>query len=129
VPGPRSYINVLLSAYTSVDIAAIRDAIRSLVRHVLSGSILFEHDPDEVYFWLSSLPVGLRSPDAETPDGTPLSNEQPAVVNFLDDCIQLCLKAPYDYIEGLHISGPDSATTKIHQLGGNALSPLLATVM
>ncbi|KAH9963282.1 ribosome 60S biogenesis N-terminal-domain-containing protein [Russula dissimulans] len=127
--GPRSYINVLLSAYTSVDIAAIRDAIRSLVRHILSGSILFEHDPDEVYFWLSSLPVGLRPPDAETPDGTPLLNEQLAVVNFLDDCIQLCLKAPYGYIEGLHTSNSDSATAKIHQLGGNALSPLLATVM
>jgi len=108
---------------------AIRDEIRSLVRHVLSESILFEHDPEEMYFWLSSLPIGVRPLDAETPDGTPLLNEQAAVVNFLDDCIHLCLKAPYGYIEALHAASSDPTATSSYQHGGDSFSPLLATVM
>jgi nucleolar pre-ribosomal-associated protein 1 len=75
------------------------------------------------------LPIGVRPLDAETPDGTPLLNEQTAVVNFLDDCIHLCLKAPYGYIEGLDALSSDSTTASGYQHGGNTLSPLLATVM
>ncbi|KAI0254170.1 ribosome 60S biogenesis N-terminal-domain-containing protein [Lactifluus subvellereus] len=127
--GSRSYINILLSAYTSIDVIAIRDAIRSLLRHILSGSILFEHDPEEIYFWLSSLPTSARSLDAETPDGTPLLNEQTAVINFLDDCIQLCLKTPYGYIEELAPPSSDSTTISDHQGGNTPPSPLLATVI
>ena len=73
--------------------------------------------------------MGVRPLDAETPDGTPLLNEQTAVVNFLDDCIQLCLKAPYGYIEGLGVLCSESAITGGDQHGRNGLSPLLATVM
>jgi nucleolar pre-ribosomal-associated protein 1 len=69
------------------------------------------------------LPTGARPLDAESPEHTPLLNEQVAVVNFLDDCVQLCLKAPYGYIDKLRF--PDSETIG----GGNALSPLLATVL
>lgn len=108
---------------------AIRDEIRSLVRHVLSESILFEHDPEEIYFWLSSLPIGVRPLDTETPDGTPLLNEQAAVVNFLDDCIHLCLRAPYGYIEELHTASSDSIAASAYQHGESFFSPLLATVM
>jgi len=108
---------------------AIRDEIRSLVRHVLSESILFEHDPEEIYFWLSSLPTGVRPLDAETPDGTPLLNEEAAVVNFLDECIHTCLRAPYGYIEELHAASSDSTATSSYKHGENSFSPLLATVM
>jgi nucleolar pre-ribosomal-associated protein 1 len=108
---------------------AIRDEIRSLVRHSLSDSILFEHDPEEVYFWLLSLPMGIRPLDAESPDGTPLLNEQTAVVNFLDDCIHLCLKAPYGYIEGLGVLYSDSTAAGGYQHRRSELSPLVATVM
>ncbi|KAI9512767.1 ribosome 60S biogenesis N-terminal-domain-containing protein [Russula earlei] len=125
----RSYISVLLSAYISIDVITIRDAIRSLVRHVLSRSILFEHDPDEIYFWISSLPIGFRALDAEAPDDTSLLNEQAAVVNFLDDCIQLCLREPYGYIEESHTLNSDSTTANIQYFGGNAFSPLVMTVM
>jgi len=127
--GTRSYINILLSAYASVHVIAIQDEIKSLVQHILSESILFEHDPEEIYFWLSSLPIGVRPLDAETPDGTPLLDEQVAVINFLDDCIHLCLRAPYGYIEGLSASSSDSITASGYQHGGNALSPLLGTIM
>jgi nucleolar pre-ribosomal-associated protein 1 len=129
VLGNHSHINILLGAYASVDVMAIRDEIRSLVRHVLSECILFEHDPEEIYFWLSSLPIGLRPLGAETPAGTPLSNEQAAVVNFLDDCIHLCLRAPYGFIEGLHAASSDPTAASSYQHGAYSLSPLLATIM
>ncbi len=90
---------------------------------------MFEHDPEEVHFWLSSFPIGARPLDAESPKGTPLLNEQAVVVNFLDDCVQLCLKAPYGYIEELRTSSSETAATDNCQIGGNTLSPLLATIM
>jgi nucleolar pre-ribosomal-associated protein 1 len=121
--GHRSYISILLMAYVSVNITAVRDAIRSLLQHIFSGSILFEHDPEEIYFWLSSLPIGARPLDAKSPEHSPLLNEQVAVVNFLDDCVQLCLKAPYGYIEEIRF--PNSKAIA----GRNDLSPLLATVL
>jgi nucleolar pre-ribosomal-associated protein 1 len=116
-------------AYASANITAVRDAIGSLVQHIFSGSILFEHDPEEVYFWLSSLPIDARPLDAESPEHTPFLNEQAVVVKFLDDCIQVCLKTPYGYIEELCNSSSETTTANNYQLGGNALSPLLATVM
>jgi nucleolar pre-ribosomal-associated protein 1 len=129
VVGSRSYISILLTAYSSVDITAIRDTIRSLVQHIFSGSILFEHDPEEVHLWLSSLPIGARPFDAESPGGTLLFNERSAVVDFLDDCIQLCLKAPYGYIEELSTSSSETTAANDYQPGGNTLSPLLAAVI
>ena len=116
-------------AYASANITAVRDAIGSLVQHIFSGSILFEHDPEEVHFWLSSLPIDPRPLDAESPEHTPFLNEQAPVVKFLDDCIQLCLKSPYGYIEELCTSSSETTTANGYQLGGTALSPLLATVM
>ena len=95
----------------------------------MSGSILFEHDPEEVHFWLSSLPVSARPFDAESPDGAVLFNERTAVVNFLDDCVQLCIKAPYGYIEELANSSSETTTANGYQPGGTTLSPLLATVI
>jgi nucleolar pre-ribosomal-associated protein 1 len=56
-------------------------------------------------------------------------NEQTAVVNFLEDCVQLCLKTPYHYIEELCVPSSEISTAKGFQLGGNTPSPLLATVM
>jgi nucleolar pre-ribosomal-associated protein 1 len=75
------------------------------------------------------LPIDARPPDAESPERTPLLNEQAAVVNFIDDCVRLCLKTPYGYIEELCTSSSETTTANGYQLGGNALSPLLATVM
>lgn len=99
------------------------------MQHIFSGSILFEHDPEEVHLWLSSLPIGARPLDAEGPDGTLLFNERAAVVNFLDDCVQLCLKAPYGYIEELSNFNSETVSASGYQPGGNAPSPLLATVI
>ena len=46
--GTHSYINILLSAYVSIGVIAVRDVIRALLWCLLSESILFEHDPEEV---------------------------------------------------------------------------------
>jgi len=75
------------------------------------------------------LPIGARSFDAESPEGTLLFNERAAVVNFLDDCVQLCLKAPYGYIEELSNFSSETTTANGYQPGGNTPSPLLATVI
>ena len=102
--------------------------IGALLRRLLSESILFEHDPEEVYFWLSSLPIGTPSRGTGTPDEAPLLEEQTAVISFLDDCIQLGLKMPYGYIEEITVLSRGS-TVNNYQDGGNASSPLLATIM
>jgi nucleolar pre-ribosomal-associated protein 1 len=79
--------------------------------------------------WLSSLPIGARPFDAESPESTLLFDERAAVVSFLDDCVQLCLKAPYGYIEELSNSSSETTTANCYQPGGNTPSPLLATVI
>jgi nucleolar pre-ribosomal-associated protein 1 len=75
------------------------------------------------------LPIGTRPFDAESPEVPILINERAAVVNFLDDCVQLCLKAPYGYIEELSNSSSETTTANDYQPGGSILSPLLATVV
>ena len=86
--------------------------------------------PEESPFLaISSLPIGARPFDAESSEGTLLSNERAAVVNFLDDCVQLCLKAPYGYIEELSNSSSEITTANGYQPGGSTPSPLLATVI
>ena len=127
--GTRSYVYILLSAYVSIGVIAVRDVIGALLRRLLSESILFEHDPEEVYLWLSSLPIGTPSKGTGTPDEAPLLDEQTAVISFLDDCIQLGLKMPYGYIEEITVLSRGSTMNNNYQDGGNAPSPLLATIM
>jgi len=127
--GTRSYINILLSAYVSISVVGVRDVIGTLLRRLLSESILFEHDPEEVYFWLSSLPLSARSKGTGPPNCTLLLDEQNAVISFLDDCIQVGLKMPYGYIEEIADLSHGPTANNDYQDGGNAPSPLLAAIM
>ena len=77
----------------------IRDVSGAVLSHLLSSSVLFEHDATEIGFWLQSLPRLERSSNAEAPDGTKLSNDVDGVVALLEECIQRCLKTPYKYVE------------------------------
>ncbi|KAI0030390.1 ribosome 60S biogenesis N-terminal-domain-containing protein [Vararia minispora EC-137] len=88
----------------------------------IAVDILFQHDADEVHCWLGSLPVLSRTSDAESPDGTVLGDEQEAIITFLDDCFQRCIKTPYRYLDELEALNEDA---------GNAfqLSPLVMTVL
>lgn len=62
----------------------------------LTGSLLFQHDIDEVSLWLDALP----STDA---DGEDEDEDEDAsiTISFLDDCAQRYTKTPYKYIEEL----------------------------
>ncbi|KAF7984362.1 hypothetical protein HWV62_15393 [Athelia sp. TMB] len=94
-----SYLNILLKMFSATEVLATRLTITSLLKVVLSESILFQEDPEEVDLWLESLPTTRRAVNAESPDGAALTDEADSVVNFLDDCMQRCLKTPYRYIE------------------------------
>jgi nucleolar pre-ribosomal-associated protein 1 len=51
------------------------------------------------------------------------------VNSFLDDCIQLCLKKPYGYVEELATASSGSTSVSDDQGGANTPSPLLAAVI
>ncbi|EMD38681.1 hypothetical protein CERSUDRAFT_94218 [Gelatoporia subvermispora B] len=98
IDASRSNLSVLLTLHIETPVTAIKAAITSLLQHVLSSSILFQHDSDEVMLWLESLPK-IQRVDAKAPDGTPLTDERQGVVSFLDDCVLRCMKTPYRYLE------------------------------
>ena len=89
----------MFKAHNISKVSATQSAITSLLRKVLSNSILFQEDPEEVDLWLDCLPKSKRGPDSESPDGVKLTDEGDSVIAFLDDCIQRCLKTPYRYLE------------------------------
>ena len=90
---------ILLRALASSTIPATRTALSSLLRHVLSQSILFQEDPHESDLWLKALPTMRPLDDEEATDDGPLWDEAEAVITFLDDCVQRCIKTPYRYLE------------------------------
>jgi nucleolar pre-ribosomal-associated protein 1 len=90
-------------------------------------TMLFQHDEHEVDLWLESISTRKRAPDACAPDGTPLTDESTALVSFMDDCVQRCMKASYRYLEelqGLWFEGSLPS-----QYVGLLPSPLLMTMI
>lgn len=85
---------------------------------------------------MSCLPSVKRASGAEAPDGTPLTNEDDAVITFLDECVQRCLRAPHRYIEemeSLASGAEDEGGDRLQHQGqeapsGALASPLLMTV-
>ena len=125
----HSHIHHILQLFTRTLSDPVRDAAGSLIIGTLSRSILFEHDPLEIYLWLMALPLVARSPTAQGPDGASLTDERDGVIAFLDNCIQLCLKSPYRYVEdalALLFTDDDEPATHRPDL---APSPLLMTVI
>ncbi|CCM00519.1 uncharacterized protein FIBRA_02553 [Fibroporia radiculosa] len=105
--GSSSNFHVLLRLYTVSESSATREAISSLLRRVLSQSLLFQHHADEVSIWLESLPHTIRYTDARAPDGSSLTDEKNDVITFLDGCAQRCAKTPHLYIEELENIVPE----------------------
>lgn len=97
-----------------------RTALGSLLGHLLSDSLLFQHDKDELSLWLETIPSGTRLSGSEAPDGTPLSNEGEAIITFLEECIHRCTKVPYRYLDEMSTYFGDS---------GVPVSPLLMTAL
>lgn len=63
----------------------------SLLKSLLTPTLLFEHDPSELDVWLSSLPRLSDSPAGII--------QQVHLLSFLDDCVRRCAKTPYRYLE------------------------------
>ncbi|KAG8218153.1 ribosome 60S biogenesis N-terminal-domain-containing protein [Butyriboletus roseoflavus] len=124
----HTYLYVLLKTFCNSRVRALRATLKELLQHVLSESVLFQEDPDEVEIWLSALPFHFvrRGQGTEAPDGAPLTDEVDAIVAFLDDCAQRCLKTPYRYMEALSAL-VQTSTPDIHRRELFA-SPLLMTV-
>lgn len=131
----HTYLYILLKAYNTTELQATRIAITSLLKEILSDSILFQEDPEELYLWLDALPVTRRVSGAEAPDGAPLTDEGDSVISFLDDCIQRCLKTPYRYIEDRDVLARSTSRRASDDNGNSAAyqevhcSPLLITVL
>lgn len=110
---------------------ALRATLKQLLQHVLSESVLFQEDLNEVEIWLAALPFHFvrRGQGTEAPDGAPLTDEVDAIVAFLDDCAQRCLKTPYRYMEAMSTLVQSSPSTPDIHRGEIFASPLLMTVL
>ncbi|KAH7907124.1 ribosome 60S biogenesis N-terminal-domain-containing protein [Hygrophoropsis aurantiaca] len=136
VSSPHSHLHILLKTLSTTRISALRVTLRSLLWQILSQSILFQEDPEEIDLWLTSLPSTRRGLDSGTPDGTQLTDEVEGVIAFLDDCVQRCLKTPYRYFEGIQELSAQAVESAAKDEADNAAnyadilpSPLLMTVI
>ncbi|KAF8548697.1 hypothetical protein OG21DRAFT_1489160 [Imleria badia] len=127
----HTYLYVLLKTFCNSRVRALRTTLKELLQHVLSESVLFQEDPDEVEIWLAALPFHFvrRGQGTEAPDGAPLTDEVDAIVAFLDDCAQRCLKTPYRYMEAMSTLVQSSTSTPDIHRGELFASPLLMTVL
>ncbi|KZT00261.1 uncharacterized protein LAESUDRAFT_688308 [Laetiporus sulphureus 93-53] len=132
----HSNLWILLKIYAASESCTIRAAIATLLERSLSNSLLFQHDATEITLWLDSLPSTIRSEQAKTPDGASLTDESIAVIAFLDDCAQQCVKNPYRYLEDLEAlsSAQGASDTYFREFGRHSQeyndlpSPLLMTL-
>jgi len=101
--GVASHSNlwILLQEYLETRTAALRREIGLLLRHVMAGDPLFQHDPDEIYLWLECVPSTASRSGTKSPDGVELVDGGATVVKFLDDCFLRCARTPYKYFEDL----------------------------
>jgi len=75
----------------------IRSITQRVLEQLLSNSIIFQHDPDEVSIWLDSLPrIFPENVNVEKFNG------QAAVLQFFDNCFMSFLKDPGPYIDDLN---------------------------
>ena len=99
-------MRILLQGYLETRAAALRREIGLLLCHVLTSDPLFQHDPDEIYLWLESIPWNSVRGGTRSPDGVELLDGGPIVVKFLDECFLRCARTPYKYLEDLSTVTP-----------------------
>ncbi|KAL0058378.1 hypothetical protein AAF712_014958 [Marasmius tenuissimus] len=121
-------------AYASLSPSSSVTVLIKVLQHILGNSIILKPSHDEVSIWLSCLPVSLRPEQgSESPDGAPLTDEIDAVVTFLDECVQRCVKTPYRYIDDLRNLGTEIRQSNMDVDGiaddDDLPSPLLMTVL
>ena len=106
----HSNLRILLQGYLETRTAALRREIGLLLRHVMAGDPLFQHDPDEVYLWLECIPPTAPRSGTKSPDGVELVDGGATVVKFLDECLLRCARTPYKYLEDLSAVEPSPST-------------------
>ncbi|KAI5885092.1 uncharacterized protein SCHCODRAFT_02753782 [Schizophyllum commune H4-8] len=104
----HTYFSLFLKGTRTATLSATRVALHDLTCHLLAKSVLFQDTPNEPALWLACLPAQ--------------AGELDAVVSFLDDCVQRCLKTPYRYMDDLRALASADAADEL-------TSPLLATVL
>ena len=102
----HSNLRVLLQGYLETRTAALRREIGLLLRHVMAGDPLFQHDPDEIYLWLECVPSTSSRGGTKSLDGVELVDGGTTVVKFLDECFLRCARTPYKYLEDLSTMAP-----------------------
>ncbi|WFC94024.1 hypothetical protein MBRA1_000651 [Malassezia brasiliensis] len=80
----RSNVHFLLALYAATR-GAVQRRAAALLCTQLERTALFAHDPAEVHVWLAAIP------HAEA--------NRVSVLNFVDECVQRCLKTPHRYVE------------------------------
>ena len=132
----HSNLQILLQGYLETRSAALRREIGLLLRHVMAGDPLFQHDPDEVYLWLECIPLASSRGGTKSPDGAVLLEGGATVVKFLEECFLRCARAPYKYLEDLSVITPSLSsfykdTTEDSMMRRPELfpSPVLMTVI
>ncbi|GBC41626.2 ribosome 60S biogenesis N-terminal-domain-containing protein [Rhizophagus irregularis DAOM 181602=DAOM 197198] len=92
-----NHLRTLLKIYLTTSYTQIRSITQHILEQLLSNSIIFQHDPDEVSIWLDSLPrIFPENIDVEKFNG------QAVVLQFLDSCFTSFLKDPNSYIDNLN---------------------------
>lgn len=102
----------------------VRLAGASLLQRLLSTSIIFEHDPTEVGFWIDCLPAAYGNSD------DPVDHTERFLV-FFEDCLLRCLKTPYKYVEeSMAVCAEcNNDDLDVPYVPSNGLSPLLFTIL
>ena len=132
----HSNLRILLQGYLETRSAALQREIGLLLRHVMAGDPLFQHDPEEIYLWLECIPSASSRSGTKSPDGVVLLDGGSIAVKFLEECFLQCARAPYKYLEDLSAVKPslsplykDSTEDSIAKRPELFPSPVLMTVV
>src|ERR1700761_2954748 len=127
VTSAKSHLHVLLHAFSACEIPALQKTLRGLIVHLLSNSVVFQNNQAEASLWVSALLLARHSNNTQDlPEGLSLVDEAAAVISFVDDCLQRCLKAPYRYFEDMQaLYRPEAPKSEFDGLPG----PLIMTVL
>ncbi|KAI8388470.1 ribosome 60S biogenesis N-terminal-domain-containing protein [Radiomyces spectabilis] len=94
-----THITTLLTLYLQTPYKHIRDLTGRLINQTLADSFLFRHDAEEIDLWLAALPQNfVHHRHAQS---LSMTEQQTAVLKFLDDCIGRFGKAQYKYTDQL----------------------------
>ncbi|KAK9722923.1 hypothetical protein K7432_002308 [Basidiobolus ranarum] len=111
----HSHLMSLLVLYLSSPYVQIRDITEEILVKLLSESVLFEHNKNEVTTWLTALPRQLIN------EGAAMTQDQLDVLNFFDDVVLQCMRTPYKYVDDVNAT-LKLTTAKLSSIGDNQMA-------